>query len=719
MKSENLKILKENGINVPKFIIIKKDEDLDLSVFSDDIKYAVRSSFSGEDSSDNSFAGQFETMLNVEKKDLENALKRVKESFHNKNVSDYSAAKNINNDCSGDIIIQEMVDADLSGVMFTSNPLGILNETVIVVGKGLGNNVVEDKINTTSYFYNQDDNIYYYERIENSPILQESVFRSLIDNSEKIKNIFKYAADIEFAIKNDVVYILQTRPITTLQKKTPIILDNSNIVESYPGVSLPLTQDFVKSIYHDIFYNCVLRITKDKKLVNGIDENLKNMTDVFNWRIYYRISNWYAVLKLLPFSNKIISIWQDMLGVKNKEISLPDIEVRLKTKFQVIRSFFYYIKKSPAYMNKLNSDFDRLYKEYKDMVERETTIEGLLNVYYQIKSGILSDWDLTLVNDMYTFIYTFLAGKKNQELISDLKNLESMKPILGIKQLINIAKKDGINSSIYKQEAKKYIDEFGDRCLNELKLETQTYRTNPELLDEYIKRQINTEFNPTEKEEKNTSNIFVKRAKIGIKNRETSRMNRSRLFGVARNIFRKIGAILVESNQIECVDDVFYLHINELTNDCDMKELVQKRKEQFKMYEKMPAYSRIVFNEKIFNKTSKNFTTNVLSDGRLEGTVISTGKIRGEVIVIDVPNDRIDTTGKIIVTKSTDPGWVFIIQNAAGIIAEKGSLLSHTAIISRELHKPAVVNVKDCTKILKNKDIVELDADNGIITIIR
>ena len=88
-------------------------------------------------------------------------------------------------------------------------------------------------------------------------------------------------------------------------------------------------------------------------------------------------------------------------------------------------------------------------------------------------------------------------------------------------------------------------------------------------------------------------------------------------------------------------------------------------------------------------------------------------------MIVDVTDDKLDTTGKILVTKSTDPGWVFLIQNAIGIIAEKGSLLSHTAIISRELHKPAVVNVKDCTKLLHNGDIVELDANDGIIKLVK
>ena len=75
------------------------------------------------------------------------------------------------------IIIQEMVQADFSGVIFTANPIGILNEFVIVVGKGLGNNVVEDKISTTTYYYNADDDMYYYDRQDNTPILKEKILK--------------------------------------------------------------------------------------------------------------------------------------------------------------------------------------------------------------------------------------------------------------------------------------------------------------------------------------------------------------------------------------------------------------------------------------------------------------------------------------------------------------------------------------------------------------
>lgn len=727
MKAKNLKILQDNGINVPKFVVLSRVDEVTptfMFTLSPDKKYAVRSSFIGEDGNNMSYAGQFDTLLNVKKKDIKEAVIKVLHSDEKNNVHQYNEINHVKNKHDGNrVIIQEMIAADLSGVIFTSNPLGILNETVIVVGKGLGCNVVEDKIDTTSYFYNQDDDLYYYERQNDSPLLKENMLKELISVSKKIKNIFSYNADIEFAIKDNEIFILQTRPITTLKNKNPIILDNSNIVESYPGISLPLTQSFVKSVYHDIFYNCVLRITKDEKLVKSMDKYLQDMTDVANWRIYYRISNWYAVLKLLPFSKKIIPMWQKMLGVNNKYVSSPDINVTFKTKKQIVKSVIYYLKHTPELMDELNDSFSKEFTHYKGLVERAKTVDELLSIYKKIKDGILSDWDITLINDMYTFIYTALSGKKNKDLISNIKNLESMKPVLGIRDLITVAKNEHSDDKVYRWYAEKYISEYGDRCLGELKLETKTYRTHPELLDEYIKKQLTKELLPIKKSvtmEKNR-NKNVERAKLGIKNREISRMNRSRLYGLSRAIFRKIGGLLVEQNKLNEVDDVFYLYINEIEKQmADYHELVAERKEKHEMYSNVPAYSRLVFDERILNKSHIHVNGNVLNKKDVfDGIATSTGKIQGEVMIVDVPDDKLDTTGKILVTKSTDPGWVFLIQNAIGIIAEKGSLLSHTAIISRELHKPAVVNVKDCTKLLHNGDIVELDANDGIIKLVK
>ena len=90
-------------------------------------------------------------------------------------------------------------------------------------------------------------------------------------------------------------------------------------------------------------------------------------------------------------------------------------------------------------------------------------------------------------------------------------------------------------------------------------------------------------------------------------------------------------------------------------------------------------------------------------------------KVKGEVLVMKTPDPTIPHKDKIIVTEMTDPGWVMILQDAKGIIAEKGSFLSHTAIISRERKKQSIVNVKGAMSMIKTGDIVEIDLDEGVI----
>ena len=149
----------------------------------------------------------------------------------------------------------------------------------------------------------------------------------------------------------------------------------------------------------------------------------------------------------------------------------------------------------------------------------------------------------------------------------------------------------------------------------------------------------------------------------------------------------------------------------------DLKDTIIARKQEFDLYDKLPAYSRLVFTGEEFNKHHKTVnSTEVSTDfDKITGTPCSGGIVTGEVAVIDNPGDARNIKDKILVTKMTDPGWVFLLTTAKGVIAEKGSLLSHTAIISRELKIPAVVGVTDATRLLKNGDIVKMDGHSGVI----
>lgn len=744
IKNNNNKNSKEISNLLKEYIENNINEDFKISLKCE--KYAVRSSSNIEDGKNDSFAGQFDTYLNVKENELNNKIICCFKSLYNDNVLDYIFKKNIRpEDLKMNVIIQEMVQSEYSGIIFTANPQGILNESVIVVGKGLGENIVSDKIMTTSYYYNLNDKLYYFEGTKD--YLKREQIENLINISQQITNILGKYLDIEFGIVNNVIYILQARAITTIDDKKTLILDNSNIVESYPGISLPLTISFVNSIYSGVFYGVSRRILKNERELSKHISIFKNMVGEANGRIYYKISNWYTIIKFLPFSKKIIPIWQEMLGVKNKKYDDEKINLSLYVRIMTYINSFYELLRTPGNMKKLEHKFIDINKEFYKEFNSSMNENDVMNLYNKIEKELLSCWDITLLNDTYTFICTGLLKnrlKKKYEnyeeiankYISGITNIESMKPI---KEMIALAyNKDKYSNKEYDEKFNQYIEKYGDRNLEELKLESLTFRTNPELLNEKIQDyredmdklteiyiNLNCSDEIHEIQEDFITKKLINRCMLGIKNREISRLNRSRIFGMVRTMFLRLGEIYEKQGLIENKRDIFYLNIEEIKNMIISKDkkidIINKRKNDYKLYECLPAYTRIVFMDGEFNKHHTNVNMNKFYSNKneLRGIPCSNGKVRGEALVITNINEVKDVKDKILITKMTDPGWVFLLATAKGIISEKGSLLSHTAIISRELKIPSIVGVSNLLNTIKNGDIVEMDGTTGIISIIK
>ena len=769
-KAHTLFKMRENGFTIPPFFCVFGEDNEDLNrlanqFFGSGEKVSVRSSASSEDGCSTSFAGQFRTELNLSADKISSAVKRVCGVPKSAGFAEYCKINGID---PGKItvcaIVQKMIEADLSGVIFTANPQGILNESVVVTGRGTGDNVVEDKTDTTAYFFNNTDGLYYSERKGDSPSISEKMLKALLEQAEKIKELLgaENEYDIEFAVKNDELYILQARPVTTLHKaEFPIILDNSNIVESYPGITLPLTQSFIRTAYYRVFRSVLLRLTGEPKTVGEIDEILRNMVDAANGRIYYRISNWYDVILFLPFSKKIIPVWQEMLGVKNKKVtSHLAKKIGFITHVKVTLSFIRLILTCPSLMDKLDGEFSEMIRFF-DSLDLDNADSGEVIAHYKnLLEMVTEKWDITLVNDMYSFIFTGLLKQRLKakntpdpdaeanRRISGLNGIESMKPVTELMKIAELVRENGEldnlknirSSEDYKAYSEQnsvaavkiadYISLYGDRNAEELKLESLTFRTSPELLIrkivQYAENGASAEA-PRQSESKPLKGLcgfWAKKAAVGIKNREKSRLNRSRLYGMMRSMMLKVGGELTEKKQISEPRDIFYLEYDEvervLKSGENMQELIAERRILYKRFEKLPAYSRLVFAEKVFDKSPRSMGGMEAAERPdiLEGVPCSGGKARGEVIVVEDPSACPDTAGKIIAAKMTDPGWVFLLVGAAGIVAEKGSLLSHTAIISRELGKPAVVGVDGAARLLKNGDIVEIDGTLGKVTVI-
>ena len=819
MKARHLEILQEKGFPVPKFILISENEEADLS-FSERDCFAVRSNFSAEDGGEHSFAGQFLTRLNVKREKVKEAVQEVFDSYAgsleykekaNRGKTEYylkkqgKAEKQKNAERQENrekqesteqkkaevlvetVLIQEMLFPEKSGVLFTKNPKGILSEMVVVLGEGLGDKVVEDQENVLTYHYFPGECLY-QEGQGIGLALKEEELKSLFTLGERIEQLFQKPMDIEFAIEKGKVYILQAREITTLDMHLPVrILDNSNISESFPGICLPLSESFAGEMYSGIFTSLGRRFLGKK--VSSYEELFQRMVGGFSGRMYYEISSWYDILRLLPFSRKIIPVWQGMLGVSNEEISFSRKKPGFFLKCRIALLFCYYFFVSQRKMKELDRFFQERYASYSKRVDEEEEAQALYRIFLEMKEDLLREWDITLINDMVSFISTHLYGKKTAF------SLETMKPVRALSALKTVAGKYGLDSEEYRREKKSYISAYGDRIVGELKLETRTYRTNEELLDRWILDSLETETaeryelseakhslgkacvekncaetNFSEKdceetscskkpfEQKQRKSFLYRLAESSCNNREISRLHRTRCFGLMRRIVDKIGEKTIGF-------DLYYLSLDELKellfSGKDFSLKIAREKELRKAYERLPVLSRV----KLLGKVDRDPLAGeirVLSyesfkeKGNIEGKIgtpgkdgvvrkagrigqmekvgkedgdstprvffgrgVSKGIFRGEVLKIKSLQEirATEAKGKILLSYSTDPGWFPYLSMAEGLITERGSLLSHSAILARELEKPAVVNIPNIMEELQSGDIVEIDGDLGICSV--
>jgi len=758
------------GIHLPEDFKTELSDYLHTH-FKDTKSFSVRSSSMLEDGEAHSFAGQFDTYLNVGLTELAGAILKCFASLYSENALKYAHISGIRlTDCRMSVIVQEMVDADISGVIFTSNPQGLLNEAVITNGRGTGNLVVEDKVPVTTYYYNKTDEKTYYETNGQSPVLPNEFVKKLMDISSELCRAFGKQLDIEYAVKADEIYILQARPITTLDDSKLTVLDNSNIVESYPGISLPLTYSFIKEAYKGVFKNAAYIVTGSHTTTNRCDGVFENMLGFVNGRVYYKLSNWYTLIKLLPMSKKIIPVWQDMMGVQNKELCYTEVNISFLQTIRTYISFIFAFLGTPKRMRRLDRDFEAVSRHFHQRYNEHLSGDELAALYGQLREKLFDKWGITLLNDTYAFVFTGLlksvfrkSGLENYEeetikYISGISNIESMKPVRELIRIAGLVLKEGRTEALkaldtdatvvnflnqpgaIQAEIRRYMEAYGDRSLEELKLESKTFRVAPVLLIgkilEYTEDPVRLEKMAASFEggmapdiskqfglfKRKYIKFLSKRAISGISSRETSRLNRSRIYGMIRSIFMSLADVFKREGLIDDAADIFYLETDEIFGlvggkAIDLKKIIQARKKEFALFDKLPAYSRLIFAGDEWNKRHKNVNSaDVSADfDTITGTPCSGGIVTGEVAVINTPGDARNVKDKILVTKMTDPGWVFLLTAAKGVIAEKGSLLSHTAIISRELNIPAIVGVTDAARLLKDGDIITMDGNNGVI----
>ncbi len=772
--------------------------------------FAIRSSALMEDGKQFSFAGQFETHLYVQWEDIPTFVKNIWKSNFSDRVSTYLNTNKLEAQFGIAVVIQEMIDPDVSGVAFGLNPnTGAEDSKVICSVYGVGEGLVSGELNADTFNLDgsniSSDIVLKEQKAVRASSGQIEFINVDSDQQEKATlnsdQILFIAAqltllekklgapqDIEFAVKNDIIYLLQTRPITAIiQKPTTatgknrIIWDNSNIVESYPGVTTPLTFSYIKTAYESVYRQLALLMGASKKTVSENNAVFANMLGLINGRVYYNLLSWYKVLALFPGYSLNAQFMENMMGVKErfeleKDTTTSKLSALYRTGimlFKIVGHSFTIKKTSRLFLEDVNAALDRL----KAMDLDNMTAYELKSAWIKLDAELTAKWKAPVINDSFAMIYFGRLQKMiekygisdNPNLQNDLlcgsKDIISVEPIHRSIELATAISKDRelkqlflekntvdiweqLNGHPFKTKIQAYIDKFGDRCVGELKLETVSFKQDPTLflgtLKAFVKQNVTTKStastidqdlrNAAEKEVKQALknkpykrykfNKGLKKTRYFVSNRENLRYERTRVFGITREIFTAIGKRFESNKAISHHRDIFYLTKEEIFAFIDgtsvmrdLKSHIEIRKKEFENYknQEVPAERITTFETVNYGNDFFNNSLEIDPDADLKGLGCCPGVIKARVRLVKHPDEVESLDGDILVTSSTDPGWVTLFPTASAIIVERGSLLSHSAIVSREMGIPCIVGVTGLLKQLKTGDLIEMNGSTGTI----
>ncbi len=757
LKSEDVggkayNLSKIRGCRIPPFIVIPHHENDEERIYAyiksfckGNKKYAIRSSGADEDSENGSFAGVHKSYLNVGKHDVYKHILLVKESGGSERVEAYRKYNNLEK--SGgkiSVIVQEMVPADYAGVIFTINPVtNDVNETVISVCKGLGDKLVDGQADGTTYYFNGIK-----ETVKGEDVLSGGLKRKLLKLSEVVANQTDRFQDMEFAVSENKVYLLQTRAIATYKDINPhkikLIIDNSNIIESYYDVTSPLTFSFAQEIYGKV-YSETLKLGKvRRKITDSLNDSLNNMLFYHDGRIYYNLKSWYHVTSIFPMK-KSTKYMESMMGVKTSVKENKRVKLNIFDAAEILFIFLDKLKNIDNLSDEFICRFDEITKPYYG---REINLKNdeLKKLYEDIEQKIIPEFTTPIINDCAVMFYFGRLKEKaakyenSADIINECVNnngdVESAKSTVVIEEIAGYVRKNEeikndfltlteeklfkkyyLSDNELSEKLHKYVYDYGPRVMNELKLETVTMIENPSLVITLLKNTLISERKSVQNNHTEIPESLRKlsaKAKHYIQNRERLRLRRTYMFSVVRNIFLAYGRNYFDEGRIDAPGDIFYLTKEEILGDVrDVRKLIEERKRSEEEYKKRPYYNRVVFFE---NRTLP--VSSVSAAGGLSGIPSGAGVVKAKVCLINSPSNKFEP-GSIILTKRTDPGWIVLFPQAAGLIVEHGSMLSHSFVVAREMGLPAVVNVPDATRVIKDGDVVTLDGIKGEIKVER
>jgi pyruvate,water dikinase len=785
---------------------------------------AVRSSASDEDGAQHSFAGQLDSFLFVTPNDVPAKVAAVWRSGFSERIVAYRREHGLSLvPRAPAVLIQHMVQADVAGVAFGADPVsGRRGVAVVSAVYGLGTALVSGDADADTYHVDRGGRILdrriadkrtshraapeeregvravpVPEDQARQPALRDEQVLAVAELARRTSQFFGRPQDIEWAIEAGRLYLLQSRPITSLERTADPdgvlnIWDNSNIAESYNGITTPLTFSFARRAYEEVYrqFCRILRVPESAIAEN--DEIFSHMLGLVRGRVYYNLLNWYRLLALLPGFTVNRSFMEQMMGVKE---GLPDSiaadlgkatwRTRMYDRLRLATSLVALAGNHLRIGRLIRRFYDRLAHALGERCPDLAAMrcDELAAYYRSLERQLLTRWDAPLINDFLAMIFYGVlrqltakwCAQGGENLHNDLLcgegGMISAEPAARVRSMAEVARTDpGLTATLcggslgsvrqtlrqapaFARQYQDYLDKFGDRCMEELKLESATLHDDPlpllRSVGQLARRLAEGGGNgraaaaPVELDQRRRAEeqvraalrwhplrrlVFgwvLRNARARVRDRENLRFERTRLFGRVRRIFVELGRQLHALGVLDQPRDIFYLEINEIvgvidgTASCtDLRGLVGLRRAEFERFRQMEAPAdRFETHGAVHagNSFQGHGSAEEPSGERREGLGCCPGVVRGRVRVITDPRGAELHSGEILVAERTDPGWIMLFPAAAGVLVERGSLLSHSAIVAREMGIPAIVSIRGVTTWLKDGDWVEMDGSRGLV----
>jgi pyruvate,water dikinase len=722
-----------------------------------DSPVAVRSSATAEDLPDASFAGQHDTFLNVTGVDaVLDAVRRCWASLWTSRAMSYRALNNIApDDVALAVVVQRLVPASAAGVMFTADPMTGARDTVMInAAWGLGESVVSGLVTPDTYvFVNgklrrqvNDKTVMTVrtadgvaqepvsESLRTAAVLSDAEALELAELGRRIEALYGMPMDVEWAVHDGRIAILQARPITNLPAERETWNDSlrgdylwtcANLREAVPSVMTPVTWSLAEAL-----------------AVPDIAGHPTSGT--IGGRFYLNVSAAMAALTALGMNKFALRAGQQIFGKMPDGMTIPPLPVsRLAVLRSVAAMGRQVIRESKAYRRDLDSlvaanpgrcadlrtrinatktaaDLSRLWRsDVDDLLRGSCRVfnagarqAGAAKLGLQL-AKLVGEAD---VNSLLTGLHT------------ESDALASFGPMLGLAQL----RRGEISEETYAAT-------WGHRSHDEFEISTPrpgedpAWLNRPEVDDpaELLARQAKERDAAWQRlrarHPRKAAAVSRKLAKAAVtaRKREQGRSEFARCFWVFRAFVQRASELTGE--------DMFFLPLSEilavLDGDCAPLATIPARRAAYEHYSALPAYPTLIrghFDPETW-AVSPSRRLDVFDATRayaplgdaITGFPGVPGIVEGLARVVSTVEEAgALRPGEILVTTVTNVGWTPLFPRAAAIVTDIGAPLSHAAIVARELGIPAVVGCGNATTRLKTGETIRVDGGKGTVTVL-